>query len=222
MLAFYSRPYKVVDYDQFAIMTELAGYYCALPIFSVSLSGAFSSRFIKEIPVKAVELLPLAAQLHHAILFRECMIHIVGRWSDPRVESIRDVKLRKLAEAARNTISSKIVLAHSRLMLEVGETQVNSYLPVTKTCSPFNVMYSNIAADVYKINKQSFSLPIFYRRLSLSSSIRSVAALLKNELVLDPDVGLESAGATGKYLHYFLCATVDDEDLPWDINATDF
>jgi len=224
MLAFYSRPYKVVDYNQLAIMTDLAGYYCALPVLSVSLSGAFSSVFIKEIPGKSVDLLPLAAQLHHAVLFRECMIQVVGCCTTCRFGAIEDDKLRKLAEAISNTLSTKIAGAHLGILIQVGRSQGHKIANM-QSCISFNTKVIEIAREVFGLLRSDGTLPEYFRKISVSMGVGSfplITSLLRNELTLDPEAGLNSAGVVGKYVDYLLCTTVDDEDLPWDINATDF
>lgn len=48
----------------------------------------------------------------------------------------------------------------------------------------------------------------------------SMQALLENKLMLD-HAGGDGAGK-GKYSGHFLCATVSDEELPWDINVKDY
>jgi len=46
-------------------------------------------------------------------------------------------------------------------------------------------------------------------------------ALLENKLVFDKEVGQDAVG-NGKYKYYFLCATIEDDNLPWSVTNTDF
>ena len=111
MLAFYAQIYEIVDYDELYTLVELARYYCALPILSRSLSSAIFEchSFSASIPLKAEEILPLAAELHHAVLFRECVVHIVGRWPDMKLNKIKDARLLKLIQMIRNGKNSTSV-----------------------------------------------------------------------------------------------------------------
>jgi len=52
-------------------------------------------------------------------------------------------------------------------------------------------------------------------------SFPATQALLENKLVLDNEVGQDAAGS-GKWKNYFLCATIEDDDLPWDVNNAEF
>lgn len=56
-------------------MIDLARFYASLPALSRSLSSTFFSNpgFMKEIRVYACELLVIATELRHPVLFREAL-----------------------------------------------------------------------------------------------------------------------------------------------------
>ncbi|TVY83800.1 hypothetical protein LSUE1_G001897 [Lachnellula suecica] len=110
LCAMYHRPYTINEYYDLLHLTQLADFYCALPIVSSTLSGALlgGSLFktstlnlgargghdpddsgeekpnvhkLSEFPNAAEYLLPCARKLRHIALFRECFIHVVANWT---------------------------------------------------------------------------------------------------------------------------------------------
>lgn len=73
----YCAPYAFNDVAQLILTTELADYYCALPILSRTLLQAlFSSKL--DILRNAVTLVETAYTLRHAELLRECVVYLAG------------------------------------------------------------------------------------------------------------------------------------------------
>ena len=46
---------------------------------------------------------------------------------------------------------------------------------------------------------------------------RALRTLLENKLTFSP-----CRAGTGVHMEYFLCAEIDDEDIPWDMNEADW
>ena len=46
---------------------------------------------------------------------------------------------------------------------------------------------------------------------------KALRALLENKLTFNPCLA-----GTGVHMEYFLCAEIDDEDIPWDMNEADW
>jgi hypothetical protein len=69
----YLKPYRVQGYKELKTLTELADYYCALPVLSRTLDAAFlrSFVFVEEIKHSSCKMLILAAKLRNSVLFRE-------------------------------------------------------------------------------------------------------------------------------------------------------
>ena len=73
-------------------ITTLADLYLVLPTFSVSLDIALFnnkdlSQHISKNPCLALQ---EAHRLRHVVLFRECLIHVLGPWSCPRYQSMNE------------------------------------------------------------------------------------------------------------------------------------
>lgn len=93
--AMYRLPYEVKTYSELKLLTNIAEYYCALPVVSATLSDALlvspmfeyhlapldtacgTTEFIKQ----ARKILFLARKLRHAALFRDAAIVVVGNWT---------------------------------------------------------------------------------------------------------------------------------------------
>jgi hypothetical protein len=211
---FYGLPYQIRDNGEFSIMVEMADYYCALPSFSRSLNNALyeSPYFVSTIYEYSVTLLPIAAKLRHRILYKECMIYLSGK--EAHFGQIQDVHLKQLVRASYNKICAKVVKFQTKLMEYTGYYG-----------SAANDHISELAEECWD-NPLDSVLPKLYRKFldrdyGLAGRGLRVALddLLENKLTFD-----RSAVAGGDYPfnEYFLCATVEDEDLPWDPTETDW
>jgi hypothetical protein len=104
-------------------MTLLADYYCALPILSRTLTRAFplSPTFVDDIKDYAERILPIAAKLRHAVLFRECIVFLAGDWLEGPNQAIEvaDHKLSKIARNASHGIAAKIVRVQYLILNEL-------------------------------------------------------------------------------------------------------
>lgn len=106
LCAIHSKKYRIETADELKRLTRLADYYCTLPVVSGTLTGALfrssmfessGSRYDAAVDCKchddSVSLLLLARKLRHGLLFRECLIHTVGRW-----DSLPDIEKRQIEE----------------------------------------------------------------------------------------------------------------------------
>lgn len=205
-------------------MTELAGYYCALPCLSKSLRGPLSYQDMQIEPSD----IEIAYQLRHAELFRDCMVLSAGYWKllhgsyhldNPEMDtSGYDSDITKAIKIARGGIAIKISTVSERLL---GLCQDSP--PIKKFMS-----------DHASMNKRD-TLPIYYRQMleavDTHTELKSdpenrvliktiLAPLMKSNLSVCRQVGYKS----GHYGHekYFLCAEVSDDELPWDLNQKDW
>jgi hypothetical protein len=117
--AFYAEPYKLKSADDLRRMTQLADYYCALPALSNTISLPFFRGDI-QVRIYCVSLISTSMKLHHADLFRECVIWIVGCWADYAADwelSKLDPKIQKTIQNARNRIGAWVAEVHEKVRL---------------------------------------------------------------------------------------------------------
>lgn len=110
---FYVKPYQVHGYNRLRILADLAEYYGALPILARTLDGAIRNEDLADdCHCNSVELLQLSRKLRDAVLFKECIITVVGAWyegesfiHDIDLETL-DPTLQKMVLRARHHIVS--------------------------------------------------------------------------------------------------------------------
>jgi hypothetical protein len=203
-------------------MTEIADYYCALPILSASLDRALvKSQFSREIRCHSVSLFPVAVKLRNTLLFRECLIWIVGPWRNPKFKQLLDPKLRQIARCVHGEISTQVLSVYADITrsLCVKDASEDKGLE-TERSKAVSIIFKHDSED----GDPTFEpLPRYMRRIRDAGmnilSRENLDNLLRNRLVLN-----HCAYRAGDFLCYdhFLCATIADEDLPWDLTETDW
>jgi hypothetical protein len=203
-------------------MTKLADYYCALQHLCRTIAASFCSSlvFIQQIRDHHAEILQIAAKLRHAVLFRECIVWLVSDWinAERYIGRIKDRKLQKIAQNAFNTIAVKVSRAQHAMMAEIrqspeGGSQAVQCLKDVKDKvhdERFNVWIVSLPGVLNCVKTEGF-LPPTFRDL--------LGELMKNRAVL---VRTDCTPGTDTLSNRFLCAVVDDEDLPWDIAEEDW
>ncbi|PMD38338.1 hypothetical protein L207DRAFT_531242 [Hyaloscypha variabilis F] len=160
-----------------------------------------------EIRDHHAEILQIAAKLRHAVLFRECIVWLVSDWinAERYIGRIKDRKLQKIAQNAFNTIAVKVSRAQHAMMAEIrqspeGGSQAMQCLKDVKD----------------KVHDERFNVWIV--------SLPGVLNCVKTEGFLPPTFRdlLDCTPGTDTLSNRFLCAVVDDEDLPWDITEEDW
>jgi hypothetical protein len=228
LCAIYHRPYKIDKGAELTSLTSLADYYCALPIVSRTLDSAFyiSPNFDRILLYDPCEVFTAAAKLRNAMLFRDSLIFVTGPWSDPAYKTLSDPKLKKIARRARAEVAAKVGEAEgtitSRRLYEATAVNGGGYIEkayfwvavnnahfahTDETCLP-SIYRDLYAFDLKEENKLiNFFVPI-------------LRELLENKLVLG-ERGSKLL-SHGILIDYFLCAEIEDEDLPWDVNEIDW
>ncbi|KAF7911439.1 uncharacterized protein EAF01_002946 [Botrytis porri] len=81
LFAFYNKPYVIRNYQSFKDIVRSADSLCARPALSHTLDSAFhrSPGFTDRICQNSDSLIRIAKQLHHPVLFRECLIYEVSK-----------------------------------------------------------------------------------------------------------------------------------------------
>ncbi|KAE8448673.1 hypothetical protein EG329_009099 [Mollisiaceae sp. DMI_Dod_QoI] len=229
LCAFYNRDYTVESTDELKAMTAIADYYCALPILSKTLKGALLGSPIFDLnnndrrsPFKenSYDLIFTAQKLRHAELFRECFVHIVGTWVDGPVpkDSLNrlkhDPELLSLISASHIDLCRALLELNQEILLMIVEREEEDILSVDN--GPNRMRRPTRNAAYYRALETQFELKDFSDDCPMLW--RAFGNLFKNNLIFDRS-GL--GAGEGPY-QYFLCASIKDEDLPWDPKEVDF
>lgn len=197
-------------------MTELADYYCALPVLSRTLDGAFlrSPAFVGSIRDLCCETLALATKLRNSTLFRESLVWVLGPWGEERWETLEDPKLKKIAKLARHELSHKISKVQEAIIsiIEFAGGEDNSLIRES-------------ALEAREDNGGYLNMPRYFQKLCKREAIHvfmedcgeSLDMLMISNLVLE-----QHRAGKGFADGHFLCVSIDDEDLPWDITEMDW
>ncbi|TEY60238.1 hypothetical protein BOTCAL_0183g00060 [Botryotinia calthae] len=207
----YGKSFTLNSFHNIEYLAKVADFYGALPVVSRTLDAVFfrSPEFIEQIPDNAGSLLKIAYKLRNRTLYKECMIHVAGRWkSDPCV-SEDDMDLRVRVLVAYGSICDKIVTANHTFT-----TIVMTYYPES----------DKIHSDLRSIMiDHSWPLAVYYRRIydkHFDTTIdEALTRLLTSNLILDPS---KHGAGQGKFYDYFPCAEITDKELPWDEEEEDW
>jgi hypothetical protein len=172
---------------------------------------------------RAGEVIFAAKKLRHPVLFRECFIHLVARLHDDDFYSIwlpalrQDMDLWPLLNAGKSNLRQKILRAQHAILLAsiVGRLELGSQVSLT-VGSPED---PEDCAGFYKrlFDRREQMMRSYYD--DLDETLAPVATLLQSNLVLDR-TGF--GAGEGPYKNTFLCAELEDEDMPWDAAEFDW
>jgi len=199
-------------------MATLADYYRALPALSRSLYRAFAQKIFDVWdcePEHLSKVLNAAIKLRHPDLFRECIVSLAGKWGTEPGLSRYDQKISKLITPARNGIGYKIAQAEDQIKRLTAQ-----YIPLEPEINKVKLM-------------KYLSLPEYYRNLKDGQGEydtcnygnqkyeveKALYTLLENNLKFG---GSKALSGTEPFENHFLCATISDDDLPWDCTQTDW
>ncbi|TVY89680.1 hypothetical protein LAWI1_G003077 [Lachnellula willkommii] len=225
MRAFHSEPLCLYSIEQLDRVTKLADYYRSLPVLSTALSARLldSPALTSGIAVDPFRLVQVSTKLHNSVLFRECVIHLLNPFHNPTYKDSTmwddqdHTGLKKLLDFLYSGIWAQIAKIEHALLTTEAASQA-AYATAAKTAATSCKTVDDSANSVV-------NLPEYYRQLyecrQLSRSVKSlIKPLLKNNLRLDSRES--QAGESGMYKNYFLCVSIDDGDLPWDMNKRDW
>jgi hypothetical protein len=218
--AMYCQPIVFACPEQLVLCTEMADYYRCLKCLSSALADALirTPNMSYWVQRQSCTLLQVAHKLKHKLLFKECLVHVTGPWDIenlPRAKDLTDPVLIKIALRARDDIYQKIGRFEANLLhLAVKDYPYNWDKSSKKIRS--------MAMSTLHPGKCEIVLPAYYRALADAADkqdipkdiLRFLEPLTKNNLKfgnLDPG----SFQAQGCYYDCFLCADIEDEDLPW-------
>ncbi|TGO24344.1 hypothetical protein BPAE_0105g00100 [Botrytis paeoniae] len=206
----YGKSFTLTSFDDINFLAKVADFYGALSVVSRTLDTVFfrSPKFIERIPDNAGSLLKIAYQLRNRTLYKECMIHVAGRWkSDPCIsEDDMDLRIRVLV--AFGSICDKLNTANHKLIKLIATFRLD------------HKMHQELRSFVFR---SSPSLAVYYRYFHdehYSGEINEILTkVLTSNLILDPS---KLGAGQGKFKDYFLCAEITDKELPWDEEEEDW
>ncbi|KAF7896389.1 hypothetical protein EAF00_006403 [Botryotinia globosa] len=205
----YGKSFTLASFDDIKFLAKVADFYGALPVVSRSLDTVFfrSPEFIERIPDHAGSLLKIAYQLRNRTLYKECMIHVAGRWKINPCISEDDMDLRIRVLVAYGSICDKLVTANHELIKSIAKFPQNSR--IHPQLRDFALSYPSLATYYRHFLDESFS----------NATNEILTKLLTSNLILDPS---KLGAGQGKFKDYFLCAEITDKDLPWDEEEEDW
>ncbi|ATZ50441.1 hypothetical protein BCIN_05g07930 [Botrytis cinerea B05.10] len=207
----YRIPFKV-DPEQLVELTKLADYYRCLPAASNNLYACFYMSPNFDIH-KAYDLIESAYKLRHPLLFRDCVIYIAGTMrqtpkfplknKDPNIQQA----LKQALMTVRNKIFENLLIAYE----SVHSTACQYDEPLFKAMKE---------ASMNVLEKGKFFHPEFFRTLvdQEEEFLDDLETVLSGNLQLDSS----AMAGIGRYDDHFFCASLSDEELPWDTTETDW
>ena len=170
---------------------------------------------------RAGQVIFAAKKLRHPVLFRECFIHLVARLHDDYFLSIwlpalrQDKDLWSLLNAGKSNLRQMILRAQHAILLAAiaGRLEFSPKAPM------MTEFYGDPddCAGLYKVfcDRRHQMWRDYYE--DVNETFAPVAKLLQSNLVLDRT---RFGAGEGPYHDTYLCAELEDEDMPWD--ATEF
>ncbi|KAL3425289.1 hypothetical protein PVAG01_02080 [Phlyctema vagabunda] len=235
LCAFYNRPYEILDLAELELLARQADFYGASPVFSASLTSALfrSPGLTMYIEKDALDLMYLAYQLRQPILFRECLGYVVGRdtpgyeginsYHDPtpkiyKIPKIQCILAKAKAQIANLTNSISLELYRSLCGTSIADQETKKLVAdCIHVLTPFHNTGVDWNPTFYHTFYILFRAKNFGRPRSQLHS--NLAMLCSSNLVLDKGPSLQPIGRIPEFFH---CATIKDEDLPWDQDEEDW
>jgi hypothetical protein len=95
-----------------------------LPHLSHTLNDTLpmSRSLLPQIRNYSLIILPIAAKLCNALLFRECMLWLVSKWPNPEIDEVEVLKLWKIVLNVSNTIGAKVCQVQHEILSQVGQS----------------------------------------------------------------------------------------------------
>lgn len=224
--AIFRRQFKVRNCDELVALTNLADYYCALPVLSSCIDGllfkepALMSGMIKN----ACEILLVACKLRHKELFNDAFILTLGPWWYPQYSRscsplrIEDEDLFSKAHSEFCRITDLVSRSHMRLFNLSYDARKHPNLGHDLV----DILHSVPRDPMNKMSVPSYFSKCYngeYKdRDGLAEVQNALRALQKNNLSLHNQ--LDASPGQGQFQGYFLCVNVPK--VPWNESQTDW
>jgi hypothetical protein len=243
LCAFYNQKYELdadaCRYaDDLVEMATLGRLLGALPAVSRSLSTVLhlDSTAKSRIEFRGCPglLLVAATELRLPKLFKDALIFTLGPWEEPEFVLLRkkseefpelypqllDGKVIKITEDAYSKLCAKILSVNKALLADLAA--MDQEIKVQFKDSRTECCVSDICKAIDGDDK--LCPPSFYRRLYVAKSKgnvervlrKHIKPLMENSLTLTPRTGVGEVSQ-----NYFLCVTIADKELPWDMKEAE-
>ncbi|TGO48390.1 hypothetical protein BOTNAR_0478g00080 [Botryotinia narcissicola] len=236
LCAIHLKKYRIETADELKRLTCLADYYCALPVVSGTLTGALfrSSMFQFSAPRydaavecechdESVSLLLLARKLRHGLLFRECLIHTVGRWDSlPDIEKGQieeDQKLYTLVQIKLKVLYELLAKTQGALLWAVVEGKFNVLKTAVGRSFPTPLIGGIVS--MYRALSEERSFYDLLKEVETMELGHLMFSVIKNNLALG--CSRQDPGKVGGIFEKtFLCTEIEDDEFPWDLEEIDW
>lgn len=181
LCAVYGRPYEIDSFkvieapllqgfslanstaEEIVFLTDIADYYCMLPVLSASLDSATlkCKSMHGIISQNPGALLIVAQMLTNEPLFRDYLIMVQTPYDTPKYTSLKDPELRKLA----NTVFQRLVAKVSRTHTNLWQYATSSYSEDDLEPKQKLQMLSDVALESRLSHEDSLQFPKFFRNM---------------------------------------------------------
>ncbi|EPE24748.1 POZ [Glarea lozoyensis ATCC 20868] len=231
--ALYLEPYSLTTAAELNALAELADYYCMLRVVSRTLDGVLSSssdiiRSMRSGSGKTARLLlPAAAKLRHRPLFSDCILLSIGRWCESSHIDLRDPGFGELVTVVRNRIAFKVskalgnIISLSLTSQDEDEEEGSLIMEVAKDL--INCNYNTQVPGSSEVCLPQYIKAVSQLRYRAPHRFMFRAAcfeVLLNKLYISPNVDFHFT--CDGISEGFLCDTVKDEELPWNVEEMDW
>ncbi|CAG8959312.1 hypothetical protein HYFRA_00013082 [Hymenoscyphus fraxineus] len=225
--AIYGEPYHLRDVDQFAELTNLAEYYLALPAVSRSLDGLFHRcpEFTELVEFESLRLLPLAAKLKHAVLFKDCVLFLAAPYEDPVFDRLEDSELKQIVKVAHQRLveTAERLIWNIFIARHTGEDEdqndvrkcLDRVFPNLDGWSTGN--YGKV--DFLRHMEQE---PLPHTPELTSSFHEDLYAIVQNNSILVRGIEIKDLDALedDRQKQNLYSAKIEDKDLPWVVKES--
>jgi hypothetical protein len=234
--AVFNQQSIISDSLDLCALTSLADITCCLPVVKNSLfQSMFNNPSLNaSIQTKPSELIHWALKLRHPLLFRECLIYLLGPFNSPRYLKLEDKRLVQFAKGVDERFRARVFNV-MRDLTEVAldkEMYPNGTGKESKDSLSFEkisremLVRSTVMSVATQLKKVRY--PAYFRKLysleyqgdKLHAAVKRILEpILGNNLVLD---GSGMQAGEGRYSDYFLGFDIPDEAMPWNADARDW
>lgn len=217
LCALYHKKYIIASLRELSHITELAEAHCCLPCFSASIYTALwhSPDLVDDVPANCGSLLILAQKLRNPVLFREALIHVGCQWQGYNRFLDGHYSLVCVVTAAYNRVCERVLAVNQELFLamNIGGQVKADICAATRNLD--RAILPTQSAHFYRHLHKRWETD----RNGKENTMEALENLLENKLVLS---GKNVRGGEGTYEHGFLCAWIEDNELPWNLEEDDW
>jgi hypothetical protein len=177
-----------------------------------------------SIQTKPSELINWAWKLRHPLLFRECIIYLLGPFNNPRYFKLENPKLVEFARGIDEKFRARLFNVMKDLT-ELGidkETYRGDFDKIAHGMLMRSIVTS-VSAQAKKVRYPAYFRKLYsleYTPEKLHTAVKRILEpVLRNNLVLS---GSGMQAGEGSFGDYFLCFDISDSVMPWNNNETDW